>query len=80
MLREIDRKMSIIESILQKTSGYLVVEEKYVVHQILLEVFQLLFILQQNPKMIPLTKGLSVQLQNIQEQCNKLFEIKDLRN
>ncbi|MCQ6530425.1 hypothetical protein [Bacillus mycoides] len=73
LLRKIDQKMSRIESILQNISGFLVVEEKYEIHQILLEVSQLLLALQQDPKMTPLVKGLIPQLQSIQEQYNFLF-------
>ncbi|MGQ7191718.1 hypothetical protein ACUODJ_60935, partial [Escherichia sp. HC-CC] len=39
----------------------------------LLKVSQLLLILQQDLKMTPLAKGLSLQLQSIQEQYNRLF-------
>ncbi|WP_431188105.1 hypothetical protein [Bacillus mycoides] len=38
----------------------------------LLEVAQLLLILQQDLKMTPLAKGLSLQLQSIQEKYNRL--------
>ncbi len=73
LLQKIDQKMKEIEAILHNISGFLVVEDKYEVHRILLEVSQLLLTLQQDPKMVPLAKGLSLQLQNIQEQCNMLF-------
>nr|WLE91002.1 hypothetical protein GGBNIMDK_00033 [Bacillus cereus] len=39
----------------------------------LIKVSQLLLILQQDLKMTPLAKGLSLQLQSIQEQYNRLF-------
>ncbi|MBG9612214.1 hypothetical protein [Bacillus cereus] len=74
LLGEIDRKMSTIESRLRQISGFVVAEEIYEIHQMILEVSQLLFILQQNPKMTPLAKGLSLQLQNIQEQYNRSFD------
>ncbi|MEK4418364.1 hypothetical protein [Bacillus sp. FSL K6-0268] len=73
LLREIDRKMSILESIIQQISGDAVAEEVEGIHQILLEVSQLLLALQHDPKMAPFVKGLSLQLQNIQEQCNRLL-------
>lgn len=75
LLREIDRKMSIIEFILRQISVHLVVEEVYEIPQLFLEVSQLLHILQQDSKMTPLAKELSLQLQNIQEQYNRLFGI-----
>ncbi|PHG62852.1 hypothetical protein [Bacillus toyonensis] len=73
LLQEIDRKMSMIESILQQISGPLITAEIYEIHHILLEVSQLLLALQQNPKMGPLVKELSLQLQTIREQYNQLF-------
>ncbi|OLR26498.1 hypothetical protein [Bacillus cereus] len=73
LLREIDQKMSILESIIQQISGYAVAEEVEGIHQILLEVSQLLLTLQHDPKVAPFVKGLSLQLQNIQEQCNRLL-------
>ncbi|MGE6964344.1 hypothetical protein ACQKIW_32055 [Bacillus thuringiensis] len=71
--QKIDQKMSRMESILQNISGFLVAEEKYEVHQIFLEVSQLLLALQQDAKMTPLAKELSLQLESIQEQYNCLF-------
>ncbi|WP_257141476.1 hypothetical protein [Bacillus toyonensis] len=62
LLREIDRKMSIIESILQQISVDWVIEEVYEIHYMLLEVSQLLLTLQPDLKMTPLAKGLSLQL------------------
>ncbi|PGT56945.1 hypothetical protein COD14_28805 [Bacillus cereus] len=79
LLREIDQKMSRIESILQNISVFLVAEEKYEIHQILLEVTQLLLLLQQDHNMTTLAKGLSLQLQNIQEQCNQVFGRGEIR-
>ncbi|PHG57738.1 hypothetical protein [Bacillus toyonensis] len=79
LLQEIDQKMSRIESMLQNLTGLFLEKEKYEVHQMLLEVSQLLLTLQQDPKMIPLAKGLSLQLQNIQEQCNTLFRGKEIQ-
>ncbi|MHB0802130.1 hypothetical protein PVK73_21590 [Bacillus thuringiensis] len=73
LLQEIDRKMSIIESILQQISRKMITEEVYKIHHMLLEVSQLLLTLQEDPKMTPLAKGLSLQLQNTQEQYNRLF-------
>ncbi|PGA90435.1 hypothetical protein [Bacillus toyonensis] len=79
LLQEIDRKMSIIESILQQISGYLVTEDIYEIHYMLVEVSQLLLTLQHGPKMKPLAKTLSLQLKNIQEQYNRLFCREDIR-
>ncbi|MGR5881053.1 hypothetical protein ACT7C1_12860 [Bacillus paranthracis] len=73
LLQDIDRKMSIIEAFLQQISEDLVAEEVYEIHQMIIEVSQLLLTLQQDPKMTPLAKGLSSQLQTIQEQYNRLF-------
>lgn len=73
LLQEIDRKMSIIESILQQISRKMITEEVYKIHHMLLEVSQLLLTLQEDPKMTPLAKGLSLQLQNTQEQYNRLL-------
>jgi hypothetical protein len=74
LLRKIDQKMRRIESILRNISIFLITEEKFEVHQLLLEISQLLLALQQNPKMAPLAnKGLSLQLQNLQEQYNYSF-------
>ncbi|PHG62742.1 hypothetical protein [Bacillus toyonensis] len=75
LLQEIDRKMSIMESILQHISGYVIAEEAYEVHQMLLEISQLLLLLEQDPKMASLAKGLSLQLQTIQEQYNRIIGI-----
>ncbi|PGA90695.1 hypothetical protein [Bacillus toyonensis] len=73
LLQEIDQKMSIIESILQQIFGDWRTEEVYEIHQMIIEVSQLLLTLQQDPKMTPLAKELSLQLQTIQEQYNRLF-------
>ncbi|MGQ7112307.1 hypothetical protein ACUOFC_32230, partial [Escherichia sp. TWPC-MK] len=73
LLQEIDWKMSRIESILQQVSVDGLIEEAYEIHEMLLKVSQLLLILQQDLKMTPLAKGLSLQLQSIQEQYNRLF-------
>jgi hypothetical protein len=74
LLRKIDQKMRrIAQSILRNISIFLITEEKFEVHQLLLEISQLLLALQQNPKMAPLAKGLSLQLQNLQEQYNYSF-------
>lgn len=73
LLQEIDWKMSIIESTLQQIPGYFVTEEVYEIHHMLLEVSQLLLTLQPDPKTKPLAKGLSLQLQSIQEEYNRLF-------
>ncbi|MGQ0516234.1 hypothetical protein ACT453_34885, partial [Bacillus sp. D-CC] len=61
-------KMSRIESILQQVSVDGLIEEAYEIHEMLIKVSQLLLILQQDLKMTPLAKGLSLQLQSIQEQ------------
>ncbi|MGR5880982.1 hypothetical protein ACT7DC_01930 [Bacillus cereus] len=45
----------------------------------LLKVSQLLLILQQDPKMTSLAKGLSLQLQSIQEQYNQLYGAEEMR-
>ncbi|MBG9832098.1 MULTISPECIES: hypothetical protein [Bacillus cereus group] len=75
LLQEIDQKMRIIESmlILHYISGYVPTEEAYEVHQMLLEVAQLLLMLEQEPKMVSLAKGLSLQLQTIQEEYNRII-------
>ena len=75
LLQEIDRKMSTIESmlILRYISGYVPTEEAYEVQQMLVEVSQLLLMLQQEPKMASLAKGLSLQLQTIQEEYNRII-------
>ncbi|PES11463.1 hypothetical protein CN488_29350 [Bacillus anthracis] len=65
--------MSRIKSILQQVSVYGLIEEAYEIHEMLLKVSQLLLILQQDPKMTSLAKGLSLQLQTIQEEYNRLF-------
>ncbi|AUB67142.1 hypothetical protein CSW12_30290 (plasmid) [Bacillus cereus] len=77
LLQEIDRKMSIMESILllHSTSGYVDTKEVYKVHQILLEMLNLLLILEQEPTMASLAKELNLQLQTIQEQYNKIIGI-----
>ncbi len=73
LLQEIDQKMRRIESILQSISKFSACEEKEEIHQMLLEVAQLLLLLQQNPKVTPLAKGLGLQLQNIQKHFNQTF-------
>ena len=73
LLQEIDWKMSRIKSILQQVSVDGLIEEAYEIHEMLIKVSQLLLILQQDLKMTPLAKGLSLQLQSIQEQYNRLF-------
>ncbi|MGX5633475.1 hypothetical protein [Bacillus thuringiensis] len=40
---------------------------------------QLLLVLQQDPKMTSLAKGLSLQLKSIQEQYNQLFGTEEMR-
>ena len=80
LLREINRKMSIIESILRQVSGEWITEEVYEIPHMLLEVSKLLLTLQQNSKMTPLAKGLSLQLQNIQEQHDRLFYRGEVNN
>ncbi|HDR4885363.1 TPA: hypothetical protein QCR18_004640 [Bacillus cereus] len=76
LLQEIDQKMRIIESmlILRYISGHVPTEEAYEVHQMLLEVSQLLLTLEQESKMASLAKGLSLQLQTIQEEYNRIIE------
>ncbi|MGR5865067.1 hypothetical protein ACT7DZ_17350 [Bacillus cereus] len=73
ILQDIDRKMSLIEAFLQQIFGDWSKEEIYEMHQIIIEVSHLLLILQQDPKVTSLAKGLSLQLQSIQEQYNQLF-------
>ncbi|MBW3496578.1 hypothetical protein [Bacillus sp. FDAARGOS_1420] len=73
LLQEIDWEMSRIESIFQQVSIDGLIEESYEIHEMLIKVSQLLLILQQDLKMTPLAKGLSLQLQSIQEQYNRLF-------
>ncbi|QDZ74538.1 hypothetical protein [Bacillus cereus] len=73
LLRKIDQKMRRIEFVFRNTSRFLIAEEKFEVHQLLLEVSQLLLTLQRNSKMTPLAKELSLQLQNLQEQYNYSF-------
>ncbi|MBG9613638.1 hypothetical protein [Bacillus cereus] len=75
LLQEIDRKMSILESIMQHISGYVVAETAYEIHQMLLEVSQLLLMLEQYSRVVALAKGLSLQLQVIQEQYNRIVKI-----
>ncbi|PES08155.1 hypothetical protein CN345_07105 [Bacillus thuringiensis] len=72
LLQEIDWKMRRIESILQQSSINGAIEAAYEIHKMLLEVAQLLLTLQQDLKMTPLAKGLSLQLQSIQEKYNRL--------
>ncbi|MBJ8025632.1 hypothetical protein [Bacillus cereus] len=79
LLQEIDWKMSRIESILQQVSIDGLIEEAYEIHEMLLKVSQLLLTLQQDPKMTSLAKGLSLQLQAIQEQYNRLFSRGEMR-
>ncbi|MCQ6288832.1 hypothetical protein [Bacillus cereus] len=73
LLQEIDGEMGRMESILQQVSIDGLIEEAYEIHEMLIKVSQLLLILQQDRKMTPLAKGLSLQLQSIQEQYNRLF-------
>ncbi len=73
LLQEIDWKMSKIESILQQVYIDGLIEDVYEIHEMLIKVSQLLLTLQQDPKMTSLAKGLSSQLQSIQEQYNRLF-------
>ncbi|MGR5864586.1 hypothetical protein ACT7DZ_13605 [Bacillus cereus] len=56
VLQEIDQKMSLIESILQQIFGDWQTEEVDEIHQMMIEVSQLLFILQQDPKVTSLAK------------------------
>ncbi|WP_217993504.1 hypothetical protein [Bacillus toyonensis] len=78
LLQEIDQKMSIIESVLQQITRGLITKDVYKIHHMLLEVSQSLLTLQQDPKMTPLAKGLSLQLQNIQKQYNRLFDREEI--
>ncbi|MGG0263024.1 hypothetical protein [Bacillus mycoides] len=78
LLQEIDWKMSRIESILQHISIDGLTEEAYEIHEMLLKVSQLLLNLQQDLKMAPLAKGLSLQLQSRQEQYNRLFSRREI--
>ncbi|PHG56076.1 hypothetical protein [Bacillus toyonensis] len=73
LLQEIDGEMGKIESILQQVSIDDLIEEVYEIHEMLIKVSQLLLILQQDRKMTPMAKELSLQLQSIQEQYNRLF-------
>ncbi|MGR5897560.1 hypothetical protein ACT7C8_01370 [Bacillus cereus] len=75
LLQEIDQKMRIIESmlILRYISGHVPTEEAYEVHQMLIEVSQLLLTLEQESKMASLAKGLSQQLQTIQEEYKRII-------
>ncbi|AZR80601.1 hypothetical protein [Bacillus thuringiensis] len=79
VLQEIDQKMSLIESILQQIFGDWQIEEVDEIHQMMIEGSQLLLILQQDPKVTSLAKGLSLQLQSIQEQYNQLFSRREIR-
>ncbi|MES5943722.1 MULTISPECIES: hypothetical protein [unclassified Bacillus cereus group] len=79
LLQEIDWKMSKIESILQQVSIDGLIEESYEIHEMLIKVSQLLLTLQQDPKMTSLAKGLSLQLQSIQEQYNQLYGAEEMR-
>ncbi|MGR5864806.1 hypothetical protein ACT7DZ_15575, partial [Bacillus cereus] len=54
------------------------IEEAYEIHEMLIKVSQLLLILQQDCKMAPMAKGLSLQLQSIQEQYNRLFSRREI--
>ncbi|AHA75773.1 hypothetical protein YBT1518_31465 (plasmid) [Bacillus thuringiensis YBT-1518] len=80
LLQEIDWKMSKIESILQQVYIDGLIEEAYEIHEMLIKVSQLLLILQQDLKMTPLAKGLSLQLQSRQEQYNQLFGTEEMRH
>ncbi|MHB0802140.1 hypothetical protein PVK73_21650 [Bacillus thuringiensis] len=73
LLQEIDGKMGRIESILQQVYIDGLIEEVYEIHEMLIKVSQLLLLLQQDPKMTSLAKGLSLQLKSIQEQYNRLL-------
>ncbi|HDR7495175.1 hypothetical protein ACT7DC_00700 [Bacillus cereus] len=79
VLQDIDRKMSLIEVFLQQIFGDWSKEEIYEIHQIIIEVSHLLLILQQDPKVTSLAKGLSLQLQSIQEQYNQLFRRREIQ-
>ncbi|QDZ77809.1 hypothetical protein [Bacillus cereus] len=78
VLQDIDRKMSLIEAFLQQIFGGWSKEEIYEIHQIIIEVSHLLLILQQDSKVTSLAKGLSLQLQSIQEQYNQLFRRREI--
>ena len=78
LLQEIDWKMSKIESILQQVYIDGLIEDVYEIHEMLIKVSQLLLTLQQDPKMTSLAKGLSLQLQSIQEQYNQLFSRREI--
>ncbi|PHC37112.1 hypothetical protein COF09_27170 [Bacillus toyonensis] len=73
LLQEIDGKMGRIDSILQQVYIDGLIEEVYEIHEMLIKVSQLLLVLQQDPKMTSLAKGLSLQLKSIQEQYNRLL-------
>ena len=73
LLQEIDGKMGRIESILQQVCIDGLIEEVYEIHEMLIKVSQLLLVLQQDPKMTSLAKGLSLQLKSLQEQYNRLL-------
>ncbi|UIJ69850.1 hypothetical protein LW858_31410 (plasmid) [Bacillus cereus] len=79
LLQEIDGKMGRIESILHQVYIDGLIEEAYEIHEMLIKVSQLLLILQQDLKMAPLAKGLSLQLQSIQEQYNRLFSRREIQ-
>ncbi|AUB67195.1 hypothetical protein CSW12_31295 (plasmid) [Bacillus cereus] len=80
LLQEIDRKMSLIEAFLQQIFGDGSKEKIYEMHQLIIDVSQLLLTLQQDPKMTSLAKGLSLQLQSIQEQYNRLFSRSEIHH
>ena len=80
LLQEIDGKMGRIESILQQIYIDGLIEEVYEIHEMLIKVSQLLLVLQQDPKMTSLAKGLSLQLKSIQEQYNQLFGTEEMRH
>ncbi|AHA69998.1 hypothetical protein ABE52_29805 [Bacillus thuringiensis] len=73
LLQEIDGKMGRVESILQQVYIDGLIEEVYEIHEMLIKVSQLLLVLQQDPKMTSLAKGLSLQLKSLQEQYNRLL-------
>ncbi|MBG9510728.1 hypothetical protein ABE47_00475 [Bacillus thuringiensis] len=73
LLQEIDGKMGRVESILQQVYIDGLIEEVYEIHEMIIKVSQLLLVLQQDPKMTSLAKGLSLQLKSLQEQYNRLL-------
>ncbi|ARO21318.1 hypothetical protein B2J90_28240 (plasmid) [Bacillus tropicus] len=73
LLQEVDRKMSIIESILQNSSGYVVAEEVSKIHQLLLEASRLLLLLEQDHRMASHAKELNLQLQTFKEHYNQIM-------